>query len=947
MKQSTSSSAISVSGRSAEGGPRELAARPLCLPIQNCISKDSRISGKLDFLEPAEIQGEVEGEITGGEIVITPTAVVTARITAATLTISGQVNGEIVARERIELLPTARLRCKIVTPTLVLTEGAQFDGDCRMPHGSYAERSVPALHTDMNTELSPYQISPSGPPPPLAYSPHEPNPFSSEINFKEYWRVIQRHRLMILSLVFAAAVITVVWRFTRTPQYQASLTILIQPQTPQVLSETQNFNEDKSNYSGDYDYYRTQFDLLKSESLAARVIQDYRLEANPLFHPAKQRTGLFASAIASVNNELAHLAGAQNDTFSAAGLDGAYGVAPAALKAYLARLTVEPVRGTRLVLVRFTTPDRELSARIANAHVQTYIRQGLELHAQTGKNVEEFLQVKLVELRDKVEKSEATLNAYRRSRGIVTLEADEQKAGVGDNPLIQRLTQLNSQLTQAASKRITLGTQHRMIARGGYDSLPEMISNPVIQNLKEQVAQLSMQYAAMSHRFHPGYHPLDDLRARLMASRRALNSESRNVAESVDADYRAAVANEAKIAEEIDRVKTQTLALNDASLQEAMLERQVNASRQLYRSVLERMNEISVAAEVPASNISVVDPAQLPLGPTGPRLLLLLAFSVACSSFVGIALAFFLESMDDSLKTGDELSRYLGLPSLGVIPDFVKLKDRGSQPYAYFPSRRRRAEAADSVAEVGGEKWEMLSQSPFSMAAEVYRAIRAAIMFSRAGGAPKSILITSSTANEGKTITAVNIATTFAKTGGRTILVDTDFRRARCHMIMDTDSEPGLSEILVRQSQLEDAVLVTEVPDLCFLPAGVLPPNPSELLASSEMRELIRRLVETYDYVVLDSAPVLPVSDSVALATMVEAALVVVDGDTSRRLVRETCLRLDHAGVRILGVLLNHVDVESNSHFFYDHYTYYDSYKPRRDPQTKDNRPNLAPRQPE
>jgi capsular exopolysaccharide synthesis family protein len=795
----------------------------------------------------------------------------------------------------------------------------------------------------MTTELSPYQLSPSWqPPPPLAYSPHEPNPFSSEINFKEYWSIIRRHRLMILSLVFAAVVITLVWRFTRTPQYQASLTILIQPQTPQVLSEAQNFNEDQSNYSGDYDYYRTQFDLLKSESLAARVIQDYRLETNPLFNPTKQRTGLFASALAYVNNELANFAGAQNGTFSAAGLDGAYGVDPAALKAYLARLTVEPVRGTRLVLVRFTTPDRELSARIANAHVQTYIRQGLELHAQTGKDVEEFLQLKLVELRDKVEKSEAALNAYRRSRGIVTLEAGEQKAGVGDNPLIQRLTQLNSQLTLAASKRITLGTQHRMIARGGYDSLPEIISNPVIQNLKEQVAQLSLQYAAMSHRFHPGYHPLDDLRARLMASRRALNSESRNVAQSVDADYRAAVANEAKIAEEIDRVKTQTLALNDASLQEAVLERQVNASRQLYRNVLERMNQISVAAEVPASNISVVDPAQLPLGPAGPHLLWLLAFSVACSSFVGIALAFLLESLNDSLKSGDELSRYLGLPSLGVIPDFVKLKDQGSQ-YSYLPSRRRRAEAAVSVAENGGKKWELLlSQSSFSTAAEVYRAIRAAIMFSRAGGAPKSILITSSTPGEGKTITAVNIANTFAKTGRRTILVDTDFRRARCHMIMETDLEPGLSEILVRQSQLEDAVLATEVPDLSFLAAGVLPPNPSELLASSEMRALIQRLVETYDYVVLDSAPIIPVSDSVALATIVEAVLVVVDGGTSRRLVRETCLRLAHVGARILGVILNRVDVVSNPNFFYGH-TYYDSYKPRKDHQTKDDRSDAVP----
>ena len=500
---------------------------------------------------------------------------------------------------------------------------------------------------DMSTEVSPYQIAHLGPPPPHGYFPHEPNRFSSEVNFKEYWRVIRKYRLMILALVFAAVVIVVAWRFARTPQFEAISTILIQPQTPQVLSETKNFNDDQSSYSGDYDYYRTQFDLLKSDSLAARVIQDYGLEANPLFNPSAQRRGLFAAAIGYVTDEFASLAGSQNDTSAGAGSGGSDTVAPAVLKAYLGRLTVEPVRGTRLVLVGFTTPDRELSARIANAHVQTYIRQGLELHAQTGKNVEEFLQQKLSELREKVEQSEAALNAYRRARGIVTLEGGsqatggEETAGAGDSPLMQRLTQLNSQLTEAASKRIALETQHQMIARDEYNSLPEVISNPVIQSLKEHVAQLSMQYAAMSNRFNAGYHPLDDLGARLEASRQAQNSEAQKVAASVDADYRAAVANEAKISDEIDRVKTQTLALNDASLQEAVLERQVDANRQLYRSVLERMNEISVAAEVPASNVSVVDRAKPPLAASGPRLLLLLAFSGAAAGFVGIALGLF------------------------------------------------------------------------------------------------------------------------------------------------------------------------------------------------------------------------------------------------------------------------------------------------------------------
>ncbi len=790
----------------------------------------------------------------------------------------------------------------------------------------------------MSNEISPYHIARVGPPPNPQFL-HEPSLFSGEVNFKEYWRVVRKHRLMIFALIFACVVGVLAWRFARTPQYEATSTLLIQPQTPQVLSETKDFNQSQFSTSSDYDYYRTQFDLLKSDSLAARVIRDYGLEADPLFSSAGQRPGLLASAIAYVRAELAALAGADNNGAPAEALLGPDGVSPAVIRAYLARLKIEPVRGTQLVKVSFTTPNRELSARIANAHVQTYIRQGLELQAQTGRNVEEFLQQKLAELKDKVEKSEAALNAYRRNRGIVTLDGGSQSSSAM-SPLMQRLQELNTQLTQAASKRIALETQHQMIERGDYQSLPEVISNPVIQSLKEQVAQLSMQYAALSNRFNPGYHPLDDLGARLAASRTALNTESEKVAKSVDSDYRAALADEAKIGQEISAVKAQALALNDASLQEAVLERQVDANRQLYRSVLERMNEISVASEVPASNVSVVDIAHPPLAPTGPPLILLLAFSASAAGFVGIALAFFIESLDDTLKTGDEVTRYLGLPSLGLVPDFAKLNARTSGGYGYLPSRRRRE---DLPAPAAKHAELLVGHGTFSTAAEVYRAIRSAVMFSRAGGTPKSILITSSTAGEGKTITAVNIATAFAQTGARTILLDTDFRRSRCHEILQIDSERGLSDVLVRQSELEDVVFPTKVPGLSFLGAGILPPNPSELLASPEMRALIQQLSETYDYTILDSAPVMPVSDSVGLATMVEAVLVVTGGQTSRRLVRETCMRLHHVGARILGVILNRVDVVNNTYYRYDHYSYYYSYKPRTGREGKPDNPAGAP----
>jgi polysaccharide biosynthesis transport protein len=774
----------------------------------------------------------------------------------------------------------------------------------------------------------------------------EHDPFSSQINFREYWRMICKHRLAMISLALAAAFMVVFWRFVRTPQYEATSTILIQPQAPEVMPNTQNFNDEQFQSSTDYDYYRTQFELLKSASLAASVIRSNRLDENPLFNPALRHPGLIASAFAyftdaltNLKEEIRSLAGFKNNDSSAVERNS---VDPRIINAYLARLTVLPVRNTRLVVIGFTTPDRELSARIVNAHVRTFILQGLELQAQTGRNVEEFLNQKLTQLKGNVERSEAALNAYRRKAGIVTLETGEQNATAGHDPLTQRLAELNTQLTDASSKRIALGTQHQMITQGDFASLPEVISNPVIQSLKEQVAQLSTQYAALSNRFNPGYHPLDDLQARLIASHRALEVETKMVAASVNSDYEAALANETKIAQEIAHVKGQMLAVNDASLQEAVLEREVDANRQLYRNVLERMNEISVASEVPASNVSVVDPGRPPLQATGPRLILLVAFCVSGATLAGLGIVFFIESIHDGLKTGDDVARYLGLPNLGVIPDFVKLNSRSTWPY--LSSRRRRGEPPPANSQrVAGQHRELLvSHGVFSTAAEVYRAVRSAVMFSRAGGAPKSMMITSSTTGEGKTITAVNIATAFAHTGGRTLLIDTDFRRSRCPEILAVDSGRGLSDVLVRQSTLAEAILETQVPGLSFISIGMRPPNPSELLGSLEMRALIRQLSEDFDYLILDCTPVIPVSDSVGLSTMVEAVLLVADCNTPRRMVREACVRLNHVGAPILGVILNRVDEFSDSYYRDNYYSDYYSFGSLTDGEVKRESANGA-----
>jgi polysaccharide biosynthesis transport protein len=369
--------------------------------------------------------------------------------------------------------------------------------------------------------------------------------------------------------------------------------------------------------------------------------------------------------------------------------------------------------------------------------------------------------------------------------------------------------------------------------------------------------------------------------------------------------------------QEMDQTKSQVMALNDASLQDAVLEREVDADQQLYKSLVDRIKEIDVAADVPASNISVVDRAEPPRSPSSPRIMSSLALSVLLGLFGGLGIAFFLEYLDDRLKTPEEIARHLGLPSLGMVPDFFNLNGARASASRYVS----REANIDLDAQYQPPSREMVvSRSRFGIATEAYRAIRTAILFSRAGGAPKTILITSATVSEGKTVTAINTALAFAQTGGRTLLVDTDLRHSRCHEVLGVANETGLTEALTGQRDLREVLTATEIEGLFILSAGTSPPNPSELLASRKMRDVLNDLEDEFDYILLDSAPLMPVSDTVALSTIADGVVVVVGPDTPRHVVRRACSRLADAGAKIYGVVLNQVDFNSPDYYHYSRY---------------------------
>jgi capsular exopolysaccharide synthesis family protein len=753
-------------------------------------------------------------------------------------------------------------------------------------------------------------------------------------DLRDYWVIIRKRQRLIAGFLLGALGLTALVVFNLTPLYTAKGMVLLEAQTAPLL-ETKT-PDNAPEVSGDHDFYKTQYDILQSRSLAAKVIAELDLSDNPLFGGQSRNPGLIAGWRTAAHEWIGQWF---TPSIKPSDEQDSLGVPPGAIDAYLARLRIEPEFGTQLVKVAFSTPDPELSARIANAHIDAYIRRGMELKADSARNAEQFLQNKLAELKDRVEKSEAALNAYRRDHGVIAFSLDEGGKG---QMLEERLTDLNNSLAKVETDRITLEAQHDLIRHGEADALPAVMQNSLIQNLKQQAAQLAAQYAAMSNQFNPGYYrPLDDLKAKLDQSRTQLAQEIDRAAKAVESDYGAASARQSMLEQEIANVKLQALALNDASLQDAVLVREVDASRNLYKSVLERVRELDVSADAPSSNVSVVDRAETPRSPSSPRKLLSLALSGFLGLAGGVGLAFFLEFFDDRLKSSEQIERELRLPSLALVPDFFKLTSNGYGGYggrrlsSHDPEKLLAGAATDSAKTPPARRKVkdvmVVSTDARSPAGELYHSICTALLFSQAGHTPKSVVITSAVEGEGKTVTALNVAAAFAQTGGRVLLVDGDLRKPRCHEVLGIANHSGLADVLTGQKQLAEVIHQPSA-GFSFLSAGSDCPNPAALLGSGTMRELLARLSEQYDRVVVDAPPVMPVSDAATLSTMADGVLMIVGAPTSKRVVRQACAKLRYVGAKIFGVVLNRVDTASPDYYFYNPYTSYYSRKPSAPP---------------
>jgi capsular exopolysaccharide synthesis family protein len=765
-------------------------------------------------------------------------------------------------------------------------------------------------------ELSPYFIRRTALPrgeQPLVLLDQPVGEDRPEPGFWDFWRVIRKHKRLIALFFFTVVVTVGVGTLLMTPIYTSQTTLLIEEKGPQIVDIKQVLSE-SIGATDKHDYYDTQYEILKSASIAAQVIREQHLASNKIF-TGEERTGIVAGSWSSLKQWLKTQAWVR-------AIRSWFDGEPESSEEILTKLTrvylkdyldVEPLKNTRLVRIAFSTPDRDLSTQLANAHAQAYIRQGLQFRALANADAEQFLEKKLAELKGRVEKSEAALNDYRRDKGIISLDDKE-------NVVVDRLADLNKRLTEAEADKITLQSQVQLIRRRAFDSLPAVINNPLITSLKTELSKLEGEYANLSAEYNLGYPKFAQVKAQLDQTRKRLRDEIQSVVGGIESAYLAADAKDKGLRQKMTEQRNAALQLKDASVEYAILAREVETNNQLYNSILQRTNEMRVAGAITSSNVYVVDEAKPPLEPSRPRRALNLLIGVLLGAMGGVALAFFVEYLDKTVSRPEEIERYFHLPTLAVVPDFFTAGKRDKASLLDVANGNGFAGISPNGSGNGRSHGNelVIDQAPMSLVAESYRALQTSMLLSQAAEPPRVVLFTSGLRDEGKTATAVNTAIVFAQMEAKVLVIDADLRMSACHKRLFLERAPGLAELLTGQRTAEEVIKATLTDNLYVITGGAVPPDPVKLVGSRKMHEVITGLREQFDYIFIDSPPLIAVSDAVRLSTMVDGVVLVVKGEeTPRDVLKDACARLQYAQAKVLGVVLNRVDMNNGDYHYY------------------------------
>jgi len=723
-----------------------------------------------------------------------------------------------------------------------------------------------------------------------------PELLSQESALGEYIRVLVKRKWTVLACLLTIFSVVAIASLKMTPIYEASGSIEInKPDSGLVnFSNSPTFN---------VDYYdptelETEVMILQSDLLALQVVKELALDRRPEF--GGKTPPALPSSLDLAPDPL------QADTARTSAL----------LSSFRGNLKVSLSPNTHIIKVSFRSPDKDLTANVVNTLMSTYTENNFKSRFDSTMQASDWLSKQLVDLQMKVETSQEKLVRHQKEHEILGI--DEKQ-----NITTAKLDELNKALTAAESERMDKEAVYRLVQSGDADTIVSAASvldaagtgsqsaSSLLEGLRTKEADVKIQAAELSTQFGPAYPKVAQLNGQLKEIDSQILAETKKVAAKIRGQYMAALQRENMLHDALERQKQEANKLNESAIQYSILKRDLESYRTLYEGLMEKMKEAGVSAGLKSNNFRIVDVARAPNSPVEPNIPRNLAFAFMLGLTSGVGLAFLLEGLDNTVRTTEQAQLISGLPPLGMIP-------MGSRAAREGASAKRLVIAASSKEAV-----ELITQvRPQSQMAESYRALRTSLLLSNLGAPPKVIMITSALPQEGKTTTSINCAVVLAQKGIRVLLIDADLRRPSIHKTLGMGPRSGLSNVLTGSADLQSAITRSPVlPNLSVLPAGTPPPNPAELLASTNMRDVLEQLRGQYDHIVVDTPPTLSVTDAVVLSPRADAIVLVIrSGQTTKQALRRSRDILMQVNAKVSGVLLNAVDLSSPDYYYYYEY---------------------------
>lgn len=773
------------------------------------------------------------------------------------------------------------------------------------------------------------------PPMAAAYYPVETSA-EEGVRLREYWHSLRKRIWVVIGITALVTSLVTVYMIRKPNVYEARARVRVDLENSNPMySAFKSSSVVVNNSTTDPAYFNTQLQILSDEGLLRRAAKTLDLEHNATFLAGQNKASLWErlerlvglsdkNAEKSTKDASGDAAAITNDwptTARPEELEEATRLAPY-VEALQTNLRVEPVKETRLPVketrlidIRFTHKDPRTAARVVNAMADSFAFSNLEKRTETSTTAGDFLQKRIAELQSQIRAAEEKLINYAKSNQILSLDASQ-------NTVVERLAGLNKQLLEAENDRKMAEAAYQAAQNPNAAGALAQENAKQLSDMEQKLADLQQKRAQLLVDNTEEWPEVQEVTQQIATIEKQLQASRSRVTSlyttNLETRYRQALARETSLRTAFNQQRGETLTQNEAAINYRIIQQEIETNKNLLDGLLQRAKENDVVLAGTPNNISVSNYSIVPQKPVGPQRLLTIAISMVLALAFGICFAIFLEYLDNTVRSSEDVERMLHLPALAVIPSVGGLTRKRFLPGFGALQTLRNGGQETTRPEL------LINAEGHSSISEAYKQLRTSVLLSTAGRAPKRLLITSAQPGEGKTTTAVNTAYSLAQTGSKVLVIDADMRRPTVHDIFNMDNFSGLSTILSREASEADmlsTINVHEVSGLSVMTSGSIPPNPAELIGSSQMKRLLDTLEPHFDHIVIDSPPVASVTDGVLLASMVDGVVFVVHGGrSSRALVRRARHLLLGVGARIFGVVLNNVNVQHHDYYYQGYY---------------------------